>query len=429
MIVVAGGGLAGLSAAYQLEKSGADYLLLEKEGQVGGLCRSIKMNGYTFDYSGHLLCAQNDEIRAWIRELLKDKLTSFERKASVYLHDSSVPYPFQANLGALPPEIIRECLAGFILNNNGDVASVDSKSWVSWVLRTFGEGIARHFFFPYHRKLWGIPLEELSAEGLEWSVPRPSLQQVVDGALGGTNHHLGYNPQFDYPTTGGIEELAKALVRRISKVRTSSNVSTIRWREKLVTLEDGQAFPYERIISSIPMPRLLQMLHPEVPLLSDVSISLRWVDVWVLNVGIRRENVSDQHWIYFPEAEYPFFRVGCYTAFGSHLAPAGCSSLYVEVPGHNVRARRENDWVRQCLEGLCRCGVLADLSEVDLAQPLHLPVAYVVFDHRRSEWVPEALAFLEEQRISPVGRYGAWGYGTMEQALMQGREAALKSVN
>lgn len=428
MILIAGGGLAGLSAAYHLEESGADYLLLEKESHVGGLCRSIHKEGYTFDHSGHLLCFQKEETLSWVQSLLEDRLASFERKASIFLRDNFVPFPFQANLGALPPEIMRECLADFIVQNTGCNTSTNSKAWTSWVLGTFGEGMARHFFFPYHRKLWGVPLEELSREGLEWSVPRPSLQQVVDGAFGKPNPHMGYNPRFFYPLHGGIEKLPSALRRKISRIKTACGLRQILWEKKSAMLEDGRALSYEKAISSIPLPRLLRMLDPRVSWLETVASSLRWVDVWVLNVGVRRAHLCDQHWIYFPEKDYPFFRVGCYTAFGPHLAPKGCSSLYVEVPGHEVRAHRGEGWIRACLDGLHRCGILRSLDEVDLVEPLHLPVAYVIFDHHRSQCLPDAVGFLQEHAIYPVGRYGRWGYGTMEQALLQGKDVALGLV-
>ena len=54
--LILGGGITGLSVAYHLEQKGhTDYLVLEKENEPGGLCRSIYKNGFTFDYAGHLL--------------------------------------------------------------------------------------------------------------------------------------------------------------------------------------------------------------------------------------------------------------------------------------------------------------------------------------------------------------------------------------
>ncbi len=427
MILIAGGGLAGLSAAHCLEKERVRYLLLERENGVGGLCRSLGVEGYTFDYSGHLLCCRDAAIGGMVAELLGGQLRAFQRRASIFIHGSSVPYPFQAHLGFLPPEIMKECLDGFLAEAANGEPPPSERDYASWVTRAFGAGMARHFFFPYCRKLWGIPPQELSVRGIEWSIPRPSVDQVVGGSRGEIQAHLGYNPTFLYPSHGGIETLARALARGLSAVRTGCGVGRVLWQERVAVTQRGERVPYDRMVSTIALPHLLGMLHPRPEWLAQMAERLRWVTVWVLNVGVRRADVSDQHWIYFPESRYPFFRVGCYTAFGPHLAPPGCSALYVEVSGHTVEALGPG-WVQACLRGLVASGLLGDLGEVDVADPLKLPVAYVVHDHARLEILPRAMAFLEAQGIRCAGRYGAWGYGTMEEAMIQGQEAAQWSI-
>jgi protoporphyrinogen oxidase len=426
MILIIGGGLAGLAAAHYLERSRSPYVLLEKEAEVGGLCRSIRSGGYTFDFSGHLLCCQDDDTLALVRQALDGRLASFDRKAFIFVGGRRVPHPFQAHLGFLPEGLTRECLVDFLLQATKGEAPL-RRDYVSWVLGVFGQGMGRHFFFPYSRKLWGIPPEELSVEGVEWSIPRPSLAEVVNGALGEAQPRLGYNPTFLYPSEGGIEVLPRALAGGLSSIRTGCGVREILWQKGLAITDGGERIPYDRIISSVPLPHMIRMLHPLAPSLEEMAQSLRWVSVWALNVGVKRPQVSDQHWIYFPEPRYPFFRVGCYTAFGPHLAPAGCSSLYVEVSGHAVDALG-SDWVKACLEGLVACGLLRGLDEVDVIQPILLPVAYVVHDEARLRALPLALAFLEGEGIHCAGRYGNWGYGTMAQALAQGKEAAVRAV-
>ena len=235
---------------------------------------------------------------------------------------------------------------------------------------------------------------------------------------------MGYNPRFHYPWRGGIEELPRAMARRLTSVRTSCALAQVRWREKVAVLEGGNRVPYDVLIASVPLSQLVGMLDPCPSWLGEAGGLLRAVSVWVLNVGVRRPDVSDQHWIYFPEAAYPFFRVGCYTAFGPHLAPRGCSSLYVEIPGHAVSGHPEKGAIQAALEGLVRCGILRDPGEVDVVKPVHLPVAYVIHDQHRLRVLPRIRAFLEEQGIHAIGRYGTWGYGTMEQAIIQGKNIA-----
>ncbi len=430
MILIAGAGLTGLSAAYLLKQHGVDHTVLEKEPEPGGLCRSFQEGGYTFDCSGHLLCLRDPGIAKWIQDLLEQEINFFERKASIYLDGSWIPYPFQAHLGALPRSLMEECLAGLILSAVKGLhwKNLPQGDFGSWVSSVFGEGISRHFFVPYNEKLFGVPVGELAVEGLEWSIPRPSLTEAIDGALGARHDKMGYNPLFAYPSKGGIERLPRAMAARLDHLRYSSAIEVVRWKEKKALLQTGEALPYEKIVSTIPLPKLLLALDPEPPELQGMASSFKWVSVWVLNVGVGKEGVSNQHWIYFPEKAFPFFRVGCYTSFGPHLAPAGRSSLYVESGDHVVRALGLEKWIRQVVEGLVRCGLLTTTSQVETVSPLFLPVAYVIHDRARLRNLPLALAFLEEQGIYCAGRYGAWGYGTMEDAILQGRDAARKVV-
>ena len=194
-IAIIGAGVTGLSVAYFLEQMNFfDYDLFEKENRVGGLCRSEKINGYIFDYTGHLLHVRDPYVEKLIKKLLGENIHCQERKAWIYYKNRYIPYPFQVNLHRLPSTIIKECLVDFIK------AKYESRktfrNFKEWAYTTFGDGIAKHFMIPYNEKLWTIPSENLSCEWIKDFVPQPSLEEVVEGALGISNKKFGYNPFF-----------------------------------------------------------------------------------------------------------------------------------------------------------------------------------------------------------------------------------------
>lgn len=424
LIVIAGGGITGLSAAAYLQGIGEKYILLERHQKVGGLCRSLKWKGYTFDWSGHLFCSQHPWVREWIAELLDGNLQWYERRACIYLEGVEIPFPFQAHIGFLPPHYGVECLADFLRQQARDEKGESSLDWPSWILRRFGEGMARLFFFPYHRKLWGVPLEELSEGDTEWSVPKPSVQEVINGTFGAVNNELGYNATFCYPTDGGIEAISSALSRDLKSIRRGSEIVKVFWREKVVLLRNNQKVSYTKLISTIPLSNLLEMLDPRMDFGFDIAPTPKAVSMWVINIGIRRPAASHYHWVYFPEEHFPFLRIGSYTAFASHLAPPGRSSFYVEVPYHlvpNLPAKAE---LQKVLSLMLHVGILHRLDEVEIVLPLRIPVAYVIHDTARKRWLPPVREALRSAGIITAGRYGAWGYGTMEHALIEGRSAA-----
>src|SRR5262249_25431028 len=112
MIVIFGGGLAGLRTAYHL--SDISYRLYETGQGDGGLWRSYHKDGFTFDYTGHLLHFRQPEIKALIEQLLAGKLQRHTRRSFIFSHRTYTEYPFQVNTYGLPPEVVRECLMGFI---------------------------------------------------------------------------------------------------------------------------------------------------------------------------------------------------------------------------------------------------------------------------------------------------------------------------
>ena len=184
MILIVGAGLAGLSAAYHLR--GLRYKLLEREREVGGLCRSYVKDGFTFDYTGHLLHFRQTAIKALVESLLPGQLQRHARKSYVFSHDTYTEYPFQVNTHGLPPEVVRECLLGFIatLSDPASKPPAEGRSFKQWIVESLGEGIAKHFMVPFNEKLWQVPLDELTSDWVSWLVPKPDVKDVVSGALG-----------------------------------------------------------------------------------------------------------------------------------------------------------------------------------------------------------------------------------------------------
>jgi len=423
--LILGAGLAGLSAAASLPRD--ETLVLEREAEVGGLCRSRMVDGFTFDCTGHLLHLRDPEIREMVHSMLPRTFQSVERRSLIYSKGVYTGYPFQANTHGLPPEVVRECAVGFVespLRRQGEAAA-PAENFPDWVLDTFGPGIARHFMFPYNEKLYQVRLTEMECGWVSWSIPRPSLDEVIRGSLGLEVKGLGYNPRFLYPHQGGIHVIPRALQTRCGEIRLGAVVRSVDLTARRVNLESGETVSYERLISTLPLDGFLDRLDPlPEPTLGKARGRLRAVRVVNFNLGVDREGVLRGHWVYFPEAEFPFYRVGSPTNYSSGVAPKGCSSLYVEV------ARRREDPVdfaaleAYVLEALQRVGILRASDRIVAQEMILLEPAYVIYDHFRRQALPSIHRILERYGVVSTGRFGSWEYGPMESALRQGRDAA-----
>src|SRR5215469_15245418 len=316
-IVILGGGLAGLSAALHLQEY--EPILFEKEREIGGLCRSFAQDGFTFDCTGHLLHLKNAYTRELVDRLLPDAFRPHERQAAIYSKSVTTPYPFQANTFGLPPQVVKECVLGFIETLNTP-RNGNHGNFHEWVLRTFGSGIAKHFMLPYNEKFWKLDLAEVTSDWVSWSIPKPTLEEVINGALGLTNNGMGYNPKFIYPHKGGIDCLPRALASSIYDIHRQHTVTAIDTRKKYVRFSNGREQRFDRLVTTIPLPVTYSLLTEVPDELRTAASKLRAISVLNFNIGVDRPKINDKHWIYFPENEYIFSRVGFPTNFSDSLA-------------------------------------------------------------------------------------------------------------
>lgn len=448
MVVILGAGLAGLSAAHHL--GDADCVVLEHEPEVGGLCRSFREQGFTFDHTGHLMHLRDPQVRAWVRGLLPDGWAELSRSAWIHSHGVLTPYPFQANTAGLPLEVRLECLMGFVESLAGgghDARPVpeaqpvdprwpflkvapprapDEPSFHDWIQQQFGAGFAKHFFEPYNTKLWKRDLREITGDWVSWSIPRPELGDVLRGALTENEKAFGYNPEFLYPREGGIDHLPRALADTLAPgvVRTGCEVTALDAATRSVTLADGSTERGDVVLSSLPLHHLARLTRDLPHDLRAAVDALSAVSIRAINLGVRGPARSEAQWIYVPEPAHPFHRVGLPTALTPAMAPEGHHSLVAEIayvasddPG--VDAHRA-----ATLTSLRALGLLDDEHEVVLEHGVDIPTAYVVFDAARRELLPRLLRFFLDHGVIPMGRYGAWDYLAMEDSLVHGREAA-----
>ena len=182
-----------------------------------------------------------------------------ERRAAIYSKATVTPYPFQANTYGLPPDVVKECVIGFVESMQA-APNARPTNFHDWALRTFGWGIAKHFMLPYNEKFWKQDLRTITTDWGSWSIPKPTLEEVVNGALGLTNKGMGYNPKFIYPKNGGIDCLPQALARNLRCIRTKEKVRYIDPQKKYVRLAGGGEEPYDFLVSTLPLPLVYRML-------------------------------------------------------------------------------------------------------------------------------------------------------------------------
>ncbi len=420
--LVLGGGLAGLSAGYHAT---GDYRILEREDRVGGLCRTNWYGGFGFDHSIHILFTKRPDLARFIcDDLLGGRYHDHTRSSWVYGHGGYTGYPFQSNLHGLPPEVAADCVLGLIEAHRNPPAEVPA-NFAEWAVATFGEGIARHFFLPYNERVWATPPAEMDYRWIADRVAVPDLEEVVRGAFQPPALRWGPNSSFWYPEDGGIEALPRALMAGLEpeRVETATEVAAIDPVRRLVTTTDGRSYSYTSLISSLPLPRLVQLVADVPQSVRDAVASLRWNTVFAVLLGVRRPEISDKHWVYFHEDKFVFHRISFPMNFSPTLAPDGCSSIMAEISHSPHRDMSGRDLVADTIAGLRDAEVIRDDDEIVFGRVSPITPAYVIYtlDHQRA--VATIREWLDAIGIRTVGRFGEWEYFNMDQAIASGRDA------
>jgi len=450
--VIVGAGPTGLSAAYHL---GTDTLLLEKNSTVGGWCRSIDDKGFTFDYAGHIMFSNDPYVLKLYDVLLGDNQHWQMREAWVYSKNVYTRYPFQGALYGLPPTVIKECVLGAIEARYGsdeeatcEAGTVDDccadgtvdaanasavakkaepKNFEEFIYKVWGKGIAKHFAIPYNKKIWTVPLTDMETSWLGGRVPLPDLGQIIEGALEPVAKPMGPNARFGYPLRGGFQALMNGFLPHIKgKIELDASVAQVLPREHVIALADGRRFRYDQLVSTMPLPELVKIIGKEAPPeVQEAARGLTHISIRNVNIGIKRSNVTEKHWIYYPEDSI-FHRIFVQGNASPECNPPGGFGFTCEIsysPWKPLPVDGD-DLIARCIQDCIKVGFMNPDDEVLTANQADMPYAYVLYDHNRAKNVETVRAWLLQHDIILAGRYSEWEYYNSDHAFLAGKKAA-----
>jgi UDP-galactopyranose mutase len=426
--VILGAGLAGLTAAYTLQGLGeADWQIYEREERVGGHARSTEIDGYVFDFGPHILFAADTEIGALIRDLLGTNFTAQSREAYIYHHDYGLytRFPFQAHLYGLPTPVVLECLSALVAALERRArGEFQPRNYEEWMRGVFGDGIAEHLMIPYARKVWTVQPSEMDFAWIDRRVPTPDVNRIIAGALGDDVDQVGATAQFWYPSHGGIETLPRALADRVDNIRLGREVESISVAERNVVFSDGERLTFDRMIYTLPLSQLASLVSDLPPEVRNACTALRYQGIYCLNLGVDRANISDKHWVYFYEDEFPFHRLSFPGNFTPSNVPPGKSSISMEIAFSDVLSLDRERIVERAIEALTKARILDPDDRVELVHAQEVLPAYVIYDLDHGSNAEVVRTWLAECGIRTAGRFGEWQYFNMDHAMKSGRDAA-----
>jgi protoporphyrinogen oxidase len=404
-VLIVGGGISGLAAAGFLRDT-FDCLLVEKESEIGGYCRTFYQAGFTWDYSGHFYHFRHQWIAEHLRRQMDaDGLLTVKRISRIYLRNAYIDYPFQYNIHQLPTADFVHCLKD-MYQAQGQGARV-FHTFREMLYGRYGQALADLFLVPYNEKLYAIDIEQLDADAMGRFFPHIEFGTLL-AKLSGDAAAGGYNDNFTYHRRGArayVDGLARYVPDGV--IRTDAVCRRIDLDKRRADV-GGEWIPFDRMVISAPLPRILEIADTPAP-----QGLLTANKVLVLNLGFDRPSLRPDHWVYYPEPEYVFFRVGHY----DNILGEPRMSLYVEIALSSEAAINVPALKRRALDDLTRAGVIAGHRLVSWTHVV-LDPAYVHISNASNAFAAEACARLETRAVHPIGRYGQWKYCSIEDNIL-----------
>ncbi|HZH03924.1 MAG TPA: FAD-dependent oxidoreductase [Myxococcaceae bacterium] len=407
-LLIVGAGVTGLAAAAAAQ--GRDLMVVEADREMGGYCKTVRREGFVWDYSGHFFHFTRPEIEQWLRERMRGQIIrSIEKKAFVAYRDRWIDFPLQKNIHQLPQAEFIDCLHDLYLAARTPQEQVPG-NFKQMLYGRLGRSICEKFLVPYNEKLYACDLSELDPEAMGRFFPSADLDAVIRNMKVPDNG--GYNATFTYPEGGAIEYV-KALASGLDpeRIALGERVERIDLAARVAHTARRQ-IRYRHLISTMPINRLAEACG-----LPHRRQAFSWNKVLVFNLGFDRKGPKDVHWLYVPDPALSYYRVGFY----DNIFDGDRMSLYVEV-GFPSGAPVSIPEVRT--------RVLADLRTQGLIRDHRLVAEHAVlldpaYVHITRDSLAEArrlAGVLCEHDAHSVGRYGAWTYCSIEDNIVQARE-------
>ncbi|HLA76453.1 MAG TPA: FAD-dependent oxidoreductase [Vicinamibacteria bacterium] len=429
-IAILGAGMAGFGAAHRCHVQKLRATLYEKKPYHGGHTTSHRFSeGFTFDEGPHISFTKQERIKMLFAESVGGEY--FESKAYVnnYWQGHWIPHPAQCNLYGLPEDLVVAVLQDFINGQNGPAPEIGT--YLDWLYASFGKTFAETFPMQYTRKFHTTEAANLSVDWVGPRIYRPSLEEVLRGAVSASAPNVHYITEFRYPKHRGFVSFLDLFVEQ-ADLRLGHQVVSVDGEKRTLTFANGSMARFDRLVSSLPLPELIPMIQGVPGDVLEAARRLACSEAVIVTIGVDRADLCQAHWTYFYDPEFSIVRLSTPHMQSPHNAPPGCGSFQAEIyfsKKYKPLKRQPAEYVDLVIDDLRRCGLLKEADQVVFRHALHVPYANVIFDLDRAAALKLVHGYLDDLGIAYCGRYGEWAYIWTDESFVSGENAAQRALD
>lgn len=429
-IVVLGSGMAGFGAANRLRTEGIRPVVYDKNSYYGGHTASFRdQKGFLFDLGPHISFTKDPRIQSLFAEYVDQKYEAVQINLNNYWRGLKITHPVQLHMNKLPHDLIVEIIADFVKEQHAPERHI--ANYEDWLIASYGRRFAELFPMTYTRKYHLTSAANMTTDWLGPRMYRPSLEEMLRGALAPWTPDVHYITNFRYPTNGGFLSYLRDLPR-IVDLKLEHEVVAIDPRQKTLRFSNGVTSGYDALVSSIPLPDIIPMIADTPQDIVDASQRLACSTCVLVNVGVDRADLSEAQITYFYDEDICFTRLSFPHTLAVSNAPPGSGSIQAEVyfsSKYRPLTQSLDDLVDLVVGDLRRCGTLREEDQILSRHARVVRYANVIFDLDRTEALKTVHGYLDDIGIAYCGRYGDWGYMWTDESFISGERAAQSALS
>jgi protoporphyrinogen oxidase len=404
---------------------------------VGGLAKTVEIDGFRFDLGGHRFFTKAHEVEALWDEIMGDELLLRPRMSRIYWNNKFLDYPLRGPdvIRKLGPVELTRCVASYA--KAAALPKRQEESLEDWVSNRFGRRLFELFFKSYTEKVWGVPTTEIRAEWAAQRIRGLSFTSAAKAAFLGNrgNKVKTLISEFRYPRYGP-GQMWEAMARRIEddggEILLDTPVERLEIQQgRVVAIEGaGRTHRPQAVISSLPLRDVVAMTRPEPPAdVVEAARGLRYRDFLTVALVVDGEDLFPDNWIYIHDPSVRVGRIQNYRSWSPWMVPdpsKACVGLeYFCFAGDDLWTMSDDDLVAFATVELERLG-LARPGQVERGFAIRVPKAYPIYDADYAERVAAIRAWLETiENLQQVGRNGLHRYNNSDHSML----TALRAVD
>lgn len=440
-IAVIGAGPAGITAAYQLAKKNIKVDVFEAGASVGGMAKTIELWDQKVDLGPHRFFSSDPRVNNLWLELVGDDYDMVNRLTRIYYKNKFFYYPLKPfnALRRLGLFEAANCVLSFAKQNLRRAKKAgegEGESFEDWVVNKFGRRLFEIFFKTYSEKLWGISCAELDADFAAQRIKKLSLLEAVIAAFKGNkgNKHKTLVDTFAYPHEGSgvvYRRMADYVEKSGGNVYCETPVKRVCTANNKVTgleLMDGEFRGYDRVISTMPLTRMVAQL-PEVPeRIVGLAESLKFRNTILVYLKVEADNLFPDNWLYIHADNLRTGRITNFRNWSPKLYGDEKSSIlaleYWCYDADEIWTRDDRALVALASDEMKKTGLIGDAVISD-GFVHRVKNCYPVYNRGYKEALKPIEQYLNTiENLSVIGRYGAFKYNNQDHSILMGILAA-----